>query len=259
MEVLTFYSETGGASKTTSAVSIATAAARGRGMKTVLLDLDPRGAATKWTQAEPKQEGWTTNAILSQDDVEGYVEDMAVPVSWGGGKLSIVPSSRSVSNRESDDSDSDYRLLTALEGLDADLVVIDAPNRQGGPLIRAALMASTGVVYAATPDGDGVDGVEGARETVERFTTNLRRIKAPNIVEERGIILNKVWNSPVGFPKIELASIEDLRATGLLLEPFVPMQTIIKQVRVTGEWFGDYRAGQTPKDQYEALLEKVMK
>lgn len=259
MDVLTFYSESGGATKTTSAVSIATAAARGRGLKTVLLDLDPRGAATKWTQAEPLEQGWTMNAILSQDDVEGYVEEMAVPVSWGKGNLSIVPSSRSVSNRESDDADADYRLLTALEGIDADLVVIDAPNRQGGPLIRAALMASTGVVYAATPDGDGVDGVSGARETVERFTTNLRRIKASSIVEERGIIVGKVWSSPVGFPKIESASIEDLKETGLLVEPFVPMQTIIKQVRVTGDWFGDFRAGQQAKELYEHLLEKVMK
>lgn len=259
MEVLTFYSESGGATKTTSAVSIATAAARGRGLKTVLLDLDPRGAATKWTQAEPKEPGWTMNAILSQDDVEGYVDEMAVPVQWGNGNLRIVPASRSVSNRESDEADADYRILTALEGLDADLVVIDAPNRQGGPLIRAALMASTGVVYAATPDGDGVDGVNGARETVQRFTTNLKRIKVSSVVEERGIITSKVWPSPVGFPKIETASIEDLRDTGLLLEPFLPMQTIIKQVRVTGDWFGDFRAGQHAKEMYEQLLEKVMK
>lgn len=259
MDVLTFYSESGGATKTTSAVSIATAAARGRGMKTVLLDLDPRGAATKWTQAAPKNEGWTMNAVLAQDDVAGYIEEMAVPVSWGQGQLRIVPSSPALSNREAESGNGEFRLLTALEGLDADLVVIDAPNRQGGMLIRSALMASTGVVYAATPDGDGVDGVAGARETVRLFTDGMRRVGAARVIEERGIIVSKVWASPVGFPKIETASIEDLRESGLLLEPLVPMQGIIKQVRVTGEWFGDYRAGRHAKDLYEALLEKVIK
>ncbi|WP_419795545.1 AAA family ATPase, partial [Streptococcus agalactiae] len=44
--VLAVYSETGGATKTTTAVSLAVAAAL-RGEATVLIDLDPRAAATK--------------------------------------------------------------------------------------------------------------------------------------------------------------------------------------------------------------------
>lgn len=258
MDVITSYSESGGVTKTTAAVGIATAAARSYGLRTVLLDLDPRGAATKWTQAEPLQPGLSMNAILAQDDVTGWVQDMTVPVSWGRGLLSIVPADRGMSYRESRDAGADDRLLRSLEGLEADLVVIDAPNRQGGPLIRSALIASTGVVYAATPNGDGVDGVRGARETVQRVQAGLTS-QGGRVVEERGIILGRAWPSSVATPLIQLAAIDDLRATGLLLEPFVTAQTIIEQVRVTGDWFGDYRGGLKAKMQYDDLLQKVIR
>lgn len=258
MEVLTFYSESGGATKTTAAVGIATAAARTQGMKTVILDLDPRGAATKWTQAEPVGEGLTMNAILANEDVSGWAEDLAVPVSWGRGNLRIVPADRGMSYRESQDEGADTRLQRSLEGLDADLVVIDAPNRQGGPLIRSALLASTGVVYAATPNGDGADGVTGARESVHRINEGLRE-QGRRPVEERGIIVGKAWPSVVGTPLIQRAVLDDLRATELLLEPFVTTQTIIEQVRVTGDWFGDYRTGHKAKEQFDALLQKVIR
>ncbi|MFB0834692.1 ParA family protein [Arthrobacter halodurans] len=80
----------------------AVAAASGR--KVVLIDLDPRAAATRWFNVEPKAEG-----------------------------LRVVPSARSLSKREADNSDHlEVRLRVALEGLDADLVVIDCANRQAG-------------------------------------------------------------------------------------------------------------------------------
>ncbi|MFI7494468.1 ParA family protein [Kocuria sp. M4R2S49] len=54
----------------------------------------------------------------------------------------------------------------SLTGLQADVVVIDCPNRQDGPLTLSALNAADTVVYAATATSDGIDGVDGARRTV---------------------------------------------------------------------------------------------
>jgi chromosome partitioning protein len=46
MQKIMVYSESGGVSKTTTAVSLAMTAAL-EGKRTVLIDLDPRGAATR--------------------------------------------------------------------------------------------------------------------------------------------------------------------------------------------------------------------
>lgn len=259
MQVIAVYSEAGGVSKTTTSVSIATTAAK-QGASTLLLDLDPRGGATKWTQVEPEQSGYTMNAILSQDDVSGYAEELALPVSWAPDRLRIVPASRSMSRREADPAGGiEYRVLRALEGSPAELVVIDMPNRQGGPLVLSGLTASTDVLYAATPDTDGVDGVLGARETVNRFNANMRTLGSNRQVGEAGIVLNRTYASPVGTPRIERASVEDLDETGLLLRPFVQESTIFKTTKATGQWLGDFRMGQKPATAYQDLLAQILR
>lgn len=259
MQVVAVYSEAGGVSKTTTSVSLATTAAK-QGMNTLVLDLDPRGGATKWTQVEPQEPGHTMNAILSQDDVAGYVEELALPVPWEPEHLRIVPASRSMSRREADPAGGiEYRVLRAIEDSTAELIVIDMPNRQGGPLVLSGLTASTDLIYAATPDTDGVDGVLGARETVQRFNANMRTVGSPRQVREAGIVLNRTYASPVGTPRIERASVEDLDDTGLLLRPFVQESTLFKTTKATGQWLGDFRMGQKPAAAYQDLLAQIIR
>ena len=77
MQVLMVYSETGGATKTTSSVSLAMTAAE-NGKKVVLFDLDPRAASTKWLGLEPSEEWRHVGAILGNDDPTGWAEDLAI-------------------------------------------------------------------------------------------------------------------------------------------------------------------------------------
>jgi hypothetical protein len=82
-------------------------------------------------------EGLDVGAILGakEDDPEGWAEDLAVPSGQGWHPdLRVIPSSRSVSNREADrDHYAELRLKTSLVGATAEVVIIDCPNRQGGP------------------------------------------------------------------------------------------------------------------------------
>ena len=80
-------------------------------------------------------------AILAEQDPTGWVNDIAVQSPWKrAGDLRVVPSDRQVSNREKSSEDhAELRLLQALQGVAAEVVIIDAPNRQGGPLIQNAL------------------------------------------------------------------------------------------------------------------------
>lgn len=256
IQTLMVYSESGGASKTTSAVSLAaTAAADGK--RVLLIDLDPRAAATKWLGVTPQEDWQHVGAILGDENPEGWANDLSLQSDWMP-TLRVIPSARSVSNREADRADhAELRLRTSLIGVEADLVVLDCPNRQGGPLTLAALNAADTVVYAATATTDGVDGVAGARRSVQHFKRSRELIGAPANLLEAGIIVGAVQETIMS--RIAGASIDQLRDTGLLLTPLVPHRTIVQEMRLTQEWYGAYRKGTPVVDAYKELARKIIR
>ncbi|SDI70581.1 CobQ/CobB/MinD/ParA nucleotide binding domain-containing protein [Arthrobacter subterraneus] len=256
MQTLMVYSESGGATKTTTAVSLAAVTAA-QGREVVLIDLDPRAASSKWLDAQPKEDGLHVGAILGDPDPVGWAEELAVPTDWFP-TLRCVPSARNVSNREADRADhAELRLKTSLEGIQADLVIIDCPNRQGGPLTLSALNAADTIVYAAAPTVDGADGVDGARRSVEQFKLSRRRIGAPDNLTEAGIVVGAVQETIMS--RIAVTSIDELRDTGLLLTPLVPHRTIVQEMRLTHEWYGQYRKGAPVVAAYTQLAEQVIR
>ncbi|MUN64659.1 AAA family ATPase [Kocuria sediminis] len=256
MQTLMVYSESGGVTKTTTAVSLAMVAAA-EGHQVVLVDLDPRAASTKWFGVQPSAEGMHVGAILGDENPEGWAEDLAVPSGWHP-NLRVIPSARNVSNREADRADhAELRLKISLTGLSADVVVIDCPNRQGGPLTLSALNAADTVVYAATATSDGIDGVEGARRTVAQFRRHRQHLGAPDTLTEAGIVVGGVKETIMS--RAAVASLEELRATGLFLEPLIPDRAIVQEVRISGEWYGQYRKGARVLDAYTAIAKKVLR
>jgi chromosome partitioning protein len=192
-QVIAVYSETGGATKTTTAVSLAVCAAL-HGHATDLIDLDPRGAATKWLGVTPAEEWQHVGAILGNADPTGWVNDLALASPWPEvPALRIVPAARSLSNREKAVEDhADVRLRLALDGTAATVTILDLPNRQGGPLIQNALTAATKIIYAAKLDEDGVDGVDGAATSVRRYLQHRSQLGAPVELRETGVVVGAV-------------------------------------------------------------------
>ncbi len=255
MQTVMVYSESGGVSKTTTAVSLAMSAAQ-QGLQTVLIDLDPRSAATKWLDVEPAGEGLHVGAILGNEEPEGWAADLAVPTAWDV-HLRMIPSDRKLSNREADGAvPIDARLKSSLVGLDADLVVLDCPNRQGGPLTQSALTASDAVVYAANPTSDGVDGFYGAQTTVRAFRSYRRQLGVPTSLREAGIVVGSYQDTIT--PRAQTASVEELRETGLLLTPLVPLRTIVQEARTARDWYGRYRKGRAIVEAYQEITRKVL-
>lgn len=256
MQTVMVYSEAGGVSKTTTAVSLAMVAAE-QGKRVLLIDLDPRAAATKWTGIEPSGPGLDVGAILDDEDPEGWAEDIAVQSTWHE-NLRIIPSSRSVSNREKDSADHlDLRLRTSLIGCTADLVVIDSPNRQGGPLTQSALNVADTVLYAARPTSDGLEGVEGAQLTVRKFLASRKTLGISPGLVEAGIVVGGYKDTVT--PRASIASVEILRETGLLITPLIPERTIVNDVRLSGEWYGHFRKGLPVLDAYKEIAKKVLR
>lgn len=257
-QVYMVYSESGGVSKTTTAVSLAmTVASSGR--KVVLIDLDPRGAATKWLGVEPAPDsGLHVGAILSAENADaGWAEELAVPTEWSP-NLRVIPSDRSVSNREADGRGmfTELRLKKSLKDLDADVVIIDCPNRQGGPLILSAMYAAQKVIYAATPNIDGIDGFIGARTSIAKFNEGrLSMGENVPLLTEAGIVVSGIETIPSLVTK---GSLDDFETTGMLIYPIVPARVIVKEARQSGVWFGNYRKGAPVAEAYAQIAEKVI-
>ncbi|MDH6291865.1 ParA family protein [Rhodococcus opacus] len=255
MTTLMVYSEAGGVTKTTTAVSLAMMAAV-RGLKTTLVDLDPRCAATKWIGTYPDEEWRHIGSILADENPKGWADDLALQTDWHE-NLRIIPSARSLSNREKDYADhAELRLGISLAGHTSEVIVIDCPNRQGGLLTQNALAAADLVVYAATANQDGIDGVDGARESVTKFQKSREAIQAPTRLHEAGIIVGGVRDTVM--TKVSVKALEDLRETGLLLDPVIPNRTIVDQSRMTGEWYGDFDKGEPVVAAYQRVFSELM-
>ncbi|MFF4290998.1 ParA family protein [Streptomyces sp. NPDC001633] len=262
--VIGSYSEAGGVTKTMLAVSMSVAYAEDHPDELVILgDLDPRAAATKWTGAQPAKRGHTMGAIMGNEDVEGWADEIAVPLPSGRGwppNLRVIPSDRNLSNYEkTPDDHAEQRLRRSLIGTDAGLVVIDFPNRQGGVLTQNGLTACHKLVYAAKPDEDGLDGVDGAKVTVEKFHKYREDMGLPKSPEVVGIALGAAYTGAV-WTRDALRAVEEFERTspGLLLKPFAELLVIVKECRSAHEFYGKYKKGKPVFDVYRNILAQVL-
>lgn len=150
----------------------------------------------------------------------------------------------------------ELRLKASLIDLDADLVVIDCANRQGGPLTLSALHAADSVLYAAVASDAGVDGVNGAQRTVAAFRRHMAAIGASAGINELGVAVTRDGTGFMSFSETD--SIDQLRGLAPIIEPVVPHLSIVPESRLAGEWYGNYRKGIAVRDSYAAIVGKVL-
>jgi cellulose biosynthesis protein BcsQ len=200
-------------------------------------------------------------AILADPDPRGWAEEIAVPAGHGwSGNLRVVASHREVANRErSPDDFADARLRAALEGTAAELVVLDCPNRSGGLVTVNALTAADSVLYPCRPNEDGLEGVAGARLTVQRFRAHQRAHRVPETLNEVGIVLCAAVRGSV-WTRDATRCVEVLREShrALLLNPFVPDRVTVPESRAAGTWFGDYPGGAAAAEAYAQIAAQVI-
>lgn len=190
MSVLAVVNQKGGVGKTTVVLGLAAAAAR-RGDRVVVVDLDPQANATSgmgvWSPARTIDDALAVEA-------PGAAVPLVVPSGWDPHLFAaaprIVPSSPQLAQREpqlaTDPIGAQDRLRVALEGLDADLVLIDCPPSLGLLTVNA-LFAADAVAVVTEPAAWAVDGVEQILRNVTRIAE--RRGGAPTVA---GIVVNRL-------------------------------------------------------------------
>jgi cellulose biosynthesis protein BcsQ len=125
VKILATYNIKGGVGKTTAAVNLADAAARG-GARVLVWDLDPQGAATFFLRVKPHVKGGSDRLVGPKGALAGHLRSSAVP------GVDVVPADFSLRHLDLqlDGLDSPIRRLgDLLAPLDAhyDVALLDCP------------------------------------------------------------------------------------------------------------------------------------
>ena len=216
MRVMSVLSLKGGVGKTSMTLGLA-GAAHARGLRTLVIDLDPQANAT--VVLDPKQVEFTANDVLA-DGRSGILSQAIIPSGWGEG-ISLVASERALEHRAVPEGDGNVRLRITMQGLDKfDLILLDTPPALG-ELTRNALTASDLALVVTEPSLFALQGAQQALEAIDVVRAyNLR-------LQVAGIAVNRVrpTSNEHRYRMAELA----LAYGDLLLQPPLPDRAVIQQ------------------------------
>ncbi len=217
MPVVAVLSQKGGVGKTTVCLGLAEAARR-RGWRSLVIDLDPQANATESLLAKSPE--LTVNDVLA-DGRPGIAAQAIVASDWGEG-LDVLASEQSLEHRNREGSaTSSARLRTALGSLrtDYDVVLIDCPPSIGELTVNA-LSASDRAVIVTEPGFFALRGAEQALQaiTVVRDSANLN-------LRSAGIIVNRFRRNV----REQHRRVEELRQAypTLVLRPVLPERSVV--------------------------------
>ena len=216
MRVVSVLSLKGGVGKTSVTLGLA-GAAHARGLRTLVIDLDPQANAT--VVLDPAKVEFTANDVLA-DGRAGILSQAVVPSGWGDG-MSLVASERALEHRAVPEGEGNVRLRITMQGMtDYDLVLLDTPPALG-ELTRNALTASDLALVVTEPSLFALQGAQQALEAIDVVRAyNLR-------LQVAGIAVNRVrpTSSEHRYRMAELA----LAYGDLLLQPPLPDRAVIQQ------------------------------
>ena len=240
----------GGVGKTSVTLGLASAALE-RGVRTLVVDLDPQGDSTM-ALGVARPDG-DISYVLDEPGADS-VKAATAASGWADDGVDVlVGSERTVLHDRLDDSDLD-RLGTALSSLDDyGLVIVDCPPSLGG-LTRTGLAACDRAVVVTEPGLFSVMAVGRALRTVDE----LRRGAAPAL-QPLGIVVNRVRARSIE----QAYRLEELQSLygPLVLAPPIPERAALQQsqgaARPIHSWPGP-AAGEL-SGVFDALLDRAMR
>ncbi|MCS7478376.1 ParA family protein [Umezawaea endophytica] len=188
MHTVAVLSLKGGVGKTTVALGLASAALR-RGVRTLVIDLDPQCNAT--STLEPAETEASIYDVLREPTLE-VLERAIAPSTWGEGVDVLSGSEDAESLNHPDPGQTRLSRLREALGLIKDrdddqpyqLVLLDCPPSLG-QLTRSALVAADRALLITEPTMFAVAGVQRAFEAVQNERENNADLQPLGVVVNR--------------------------------------------------------------------------
>lgn len=162
VRVVTVTNNKGGSGKTTTTVSLAAAFAE-RGLRVLVVDLDPQGSATEWLGGDE-----ATTGLVEFSNGGVRIADLVVASTTPG--VQLVPTSPSlVPSGEESRNETGLAIVRAFVRLPHhwEIVLVDTPPMLGY-LSLAPLVASDRIVVPVEPHALGLPGVASVITSIER-------------------------------------------------------------------------------------------
>jgi chromosome partitioning protein len=169
MRMITLSNNKGGSGKTTTTVSLAAAFGE-RGLRVLVVDLDPQGSATEWLGGSESSTGLV-------DYAEGGVPISGLVMASTAPGVDLVPISPSlVPPGEEGRNETGFAIVRAFARLPDywDLVLVDTPPTLGY-LSLAPLVACDRIVIPVEPHALGLPGVASVISSIDRARQHVNR------------------------------------------------------------------------------------
>lgn len=238
----------GGVGKTTVTLGL-TGAAQQRGLRVLVVDLDPQANAT--LGINPAEVRFTSSDVL-HDAREGIARDAVTPGGWGPGVDVIAAESALEHRNVAGDPASALRLRRALRGLDADydVILLDTPPSLG-EITRNGLAAASHAVVVTEPGYFALRGAEEALHAVSlvRDHTNLR-LRALGVVVNR--MRPRVHEHEYRWQEL-VAAYPDL-----VVHPAIPERAVVQRAQGVGSSLpATGRAGAAVSQAFEQVFDEL--
>lgn len=256
VHVLSISSLKGGVGKTTVTLGLASAAFS-RGLRTLVVDLDPQSDVSTGMDVDPNSDANIADVL--QDPKEKIVRKAIVGSGWmkqHEGKIDVLIGSPSAINFDGPHPSirDVWKLEEALANIETeyDLVLIDcAPSLNA--LTRTAWAASDRVLVVTEPGLFSVAAADRALRAIEE----IRRGLSPRL-QPLGIVINRVRPESMEH-QFRINEMRDM-FDDLVLDPQLPERTSLQQAQGAAKpvhsWPGE--TAQEMARNFDELLDQVM-
>ena len=230
MDTYAFANQKGGVGKTTVTLGVAAEMAA-RGLRVLLIDLDPQASATKVLGIEV-QDRYSMADVMLEPDRYGLGDAIAAS-GWG---FDVAPSETALASRESRRATADeFVLRRQLEDLDDyDTALVDCPPSLG-LLTLNALTAASHLVVVTEPSFLALQGIDELLETRELVRAHYNRE-----LVLAGVVVNRVERTVEH--RIGMAEIESYFGSDLVWSPALPKRTVVQDAVRRGRPMSEVRS-----------------